>query len=140
MKRLTVSPWLRLGLRADALGSLGMGLWLLLFGSRLQAHYAIELWLLLSVGSVCVVYGSALVGLSLRAVVAQRVIACIVFGNALWLLASVWLVIGDVLAASAAGNRFIILQAAAVAGFILLQSYGWRQSLGTEPARTLRAA
>jgi hypothetical protein len=124
---ITATPLLKLGFAVDGVGSISMGIALCLFADSLGAMFAIAPSWLFGVGVVCLLYGPLVGALSLRPRLPSALVLGIVIGNTLWVLASLLLAV-DGIGASAAGIGFILTQAAAVAGFVVLQALGWRQS------------
>lgn len=127
MTTITSSPLLKLGFAADSVGSISMGIALCLFADPLGTLFSIAPGWLLAVGAICLVYGPYVGFLARKTRMSRALVLAVIIGNSLWVVASLLLAM-DGVGASAAGISFILAQAAAVVGFVALQTLGWRDS------------
>jgi hypothetical protein len=118
---------LRLALRLDALASGTLGLVALPGAAALAEPLGLPTALLVPVGIFLLVYATALWLLASRPRINRRAAGVVVVGNLVWAADSVGLLLGDWLSPTTLGVAVIAAQAAAVAGFAVLQWAGLRR-------------
>lgn len=138
MNRVDVSGLLRLALAIDAVASAATGLAMSLFAIPLSIALQLPQPLLLGAGLFCLLYAVVLGFMTRQRRLPRTAVWTVVIGNLAWSSACVWLALGGLLAPNTLGIGFLLLQAAAVAGFAELQYFGLRRA-SAAPA-TLRPA
>jgi hypothetical protein len=128
MKTVHPSPLLKFALLADAVISGAMGVLQLSAAAALAALLDLPQALLLSTGEFLVIYALLLVGMATRAGLWPALVMLVVVGNALWGLACVALLLTGALSPNPLGTGFVLLQAAAVGVFAVLEWRGLRSS------------
>jgi hypothetical protein len=126
---------LRLALLGDALASGAVGLAALLGAGALVGPLGLPAALLKTVGLVLLPYAAGLAWLGSRERPARTAVLAVVAANALWVVESLAVAAGLVLAPTALGSGLVALQAAAVAGFAAAQAYGLRHRDAPQAAR-----
>lgn len=115
---------LRQALLLDAIvsGATGALLW---FGAGpLSALLGLPHPLLTGAGVFCVVYALALAVLARRSVIPRPLAMAVVAGNVAWVAASLWLPVSGLVSPTTLGTTFVVVQAAAVMAFAVLQRIG----------------
>lgn len=126
MRLIPPSSLLRLGLRVDAAGSGAVGLLHLAATKPLASLLAVPAGLVLGSGVFMLGYAAVLTLMASRPVLALWAVRTIVWGNSAYVLACLALaLIWPDLNVYAVSH--LLLQAAAVAGFVALQALGLRQ-------------
>lgn len=131
---ITVTPFLRNVLHADALISGAAGLLMMLGAPLLSPLVELPAQLLFWAGLVLVPFVAMLVVIARRATVSKLVMIDIIAINALWVVASFGLLVSGVVAPNALGIAFVVAQALAVAVFAELQFIGIRRALAAVAA------
>jgi hypothetical protein len=124
---ITVTPFLRNVLHADALISGAAGLLMMLGTPLLSPLLELPAQLLFWAGLVLVPFVAMLVVIARRATVSKLVMIDIIAINVLWVVASFGLLVSGVVAPNALGIAFVVAQALAVAVFAELQFIGIRR-------------
>jgi len=124
---ITVTPFLRNVLHADALISGAAGLLMMLGAPLLSPLLELPAQLLFWAGLVLVPFVAMLVVIARRATVSKLVMIDIIAINVLWVVASFGLLVSGVVAPNALGIAFVVAQALAVAVFAELQFIGIRR-------------
>lgn len=135
--RVTVSSWLRWGLRVDAVASAGTGLAFSLFAHPISTWFHLPAVGVFGVGLFCLLYAAIIGRMSLRTRLPRWAVWAVIGGNAIWAVDSVLLLTLDIIAPNQWGQVFVLTQAAVVFGFAEWQFLGMRRSL---PASTSLAA
>jgi hypothetical protein len=125
---ISLSPTLRLALRADALVSVGAGLMQVLGSASLPLLLGLPAPLLSWSGGFMFAYAASLVWLARGAVRPRALIAIIVFGNFAWADACVALWAFDLVSPTSLGAAWLLVQAAVVTALAVWQGIGWRSS------------
>lgn len=125
---ITVTPFLRNVLHADALSSGAAGLLMMLGAPLLSPLLELPAQLLFWAGLVLVPFVATLVVIARRATVSKLVMIDIIAINVLWVVASFGLLVSGVVAPNALGIAFVVAQALAVAVFAELQFIGIRRA------------
>ncbi|AMS43581.1 MULTISPECIES: hypothetical protein [Aminobacter] len=125
---ITVTPFLRNVLHADALISGAAGLLMMLGAPLLSPLLELPAQLLFWAGLVLVPFVAMLVVIARRATVSKLVMIDIIAINVLWVVASFGLLVSGVVAPNALGIAFVVAQALAVAVFAELQFIGIRRA------------
>ncbi|WAX94555.1 hypothetical protein N7E70_023265 [Aminobacter sp. NyZ550] len=125
---ITVTPFLRNVLHADALISGAAGLLMMLGTPLLSPLLELPAQLLFWAGLVLVPFVAMLVVIARRATVSKLVMIDIIAINVLWVVASFGLLVSGVVAPNAVGIAFVVAQALAVAVFAELQFIGIRRA------------
>jgi hypothetical protein len=125
---ITVTPFLRNVLHADALISGTAGLLMMLGAPLLSPLLELPAQLLFWAGLVLVPFVAMLVVIARRATVSKLVMIDIIAINVLWVVASFGLLVSGVVAPNALGIAFVVAQALAVAVFAELQFIGIRRA------------
>lgn len=125
---ITVTPFLRNVLHADALISGAAGLLMMLGAPLLSPLLELPAQLLFWAGLVLVPFVAMLVVIARRATVSKLVMIDIIAINVLWVVASFCLLVSGVVAPNALGIAFVVAQALAVAVFAELQFIGIRRA------------
>jgi hypothetical protein len=118
---------LRAFLKLDALGSGALGVLLAATGGLLADPLGLPTGLLVPAGVFLVPYAGWLWYLATRPTVSPAAARVVVTGNLLWIVASVTLVAAGWFSPTALGIGFVLVQAAAVAGFVAGQYAGLRR-------------
>lgn len=135
MSMLQHPMFLKRVLLADAVASGATGLLSLLAAAPLSAMLGLPGGLLRGAGAVLLPYALAVAWLALRrAAPARGAVWAVVAINAVWALDSVLLLVSGWVAPTALGVAFVLAQAAAVAGFAVLQAAGLRAPAGLAAA------
>lgn len=103
-----------------------MGLLLLAAGSALEPLLGLPVDLLRGVGAFLIPFAATLVWVSSRR--AAGLVRAIVWGNVLWVVASIVLLVSGLVQPTVLGEVFVLVQAAAVAGFAYLEQRGLRRA------------
>ena len=114
---------LRHALRLDAIVSGATGALLWLGAGPLSGPLGLPHALLTGAGVFCVVYALGLAVLARRADIPRPLAMAVVAGNIAWVAASLWLPVSEFVEPTLPGTAFVVVQAAAVAVFAVLQ---WR--------------
>lgn len=125
---ITVTPFLRNVLFADALVSGAAGILMMLGAPLLSPLLGLPGELLFWAGLVLVPFVAMLVVLARRVTVSRLLMIDIIVINALWVVASFGLLISGLVAPNALGIAFVVAQALAVAVFAELQFIGIRRA------------
>lgn len=125
---ITVTPFLRNVLHADALISGAAGLLMMLGAPLLSPLLELPAQLLFWAGLVLVPFVAMLVVVARRTTVSKLMMIDIIAINALWVVASFGLLLSGVVAPNALGIAFVVAQALAVAVFAELQFIGIRRA------------
>jgi len=131
------SPLLRYALLGDALASGATGLVACLGAVRLADPLGLPAELLVGAGLVLLPYAAFVAWLGSRPAPARPAVWAVVAVNAVWVLDSVLLLASGWVAPTALGASFVLLQAAAVAGFAGAQAHALRSS---PPGETIMAS
>jgi len=118
---------LRLALRLDALVTGANGAAYLLAAPVLADLLGLSPGLLRGTGAFLLAYGAAVWLIGTRRPLPAGAARTVVGLNALWATGSVVVVLTDALTATTAGDVWLVLQAAVVAGFAALQVAGLRR-------------
>ncbi len=132
---------LRRALLLDAAASGTMGVLLLLAAGPVAQPLGLPVSLLRWAGVTIVPFAALLVWVARRANLPRDLVRTIVGANALWVIGSVLLLASGWVRPTALGELFVLLQAAAVAGFAYLEYRGLRRDnarLRSAPATTGR--
>ncbi len=116
---------LRQVLLADAATCLAAGALMTVASGPIAGVTAIPQGLLFYAGLILFPVAAFMALIATRATMHPAAIALIVAGNAAWVAASLWLIVGEVIAPNGLGQAFIGAQAAIVA---LLSALEWRFS------------
>jgi hypothetical protein len=122
------SRLLRRSLQLDAVASGALGVLLVAAGPALGELLGIPVAVLVAVGLVLVAYAALLWILGTRRHLPTPASWAVVAGNLLWVAASVLVAAAAWWTPTAAGTAFVVVQAAAVALFAVLQFLGLRAS------------
>lgn len=126
MSHVSITPFLRMALRADAIASGTMGAALALAAGPLSELLGLPSSFLRIVGVVCLAWGVILWLVAVR----DRIRPALVWGiaglNAVWVADSVLLLASGWVAPTTLGVAFLLLQAVAVAAFALAQGLAIR--------------
>ncbi|CAN7289226.1 hypothetical protein [Aminobacter sp. LjRoot7] len=125
---ITVTPFLRNVLHADALISGAAGLLMMQGAPLLSPLLELPAQLLFWAGLVLVPFVAMLVVVARRTTVSKLMMIDIIAINALWVVASFGLLLSGVVAPNALGIAFVVAQALAVAVFAELQFIGIRRA------------
>ena len=125
---ITVTPFLRNILHADALISGAAGLLMMLGAPLLSPLLELPAELLFWAGLILLPFVAMLVVIARRATVSKLVMIDIIAINALWVVGSFGLLLSGVVAPNALGIAFVVGQALAVAVFAELQFIGIRRA------------
>lgn len=125
---ITVTPFLRNVLHADALISGAAGLLMMLGAPLLSPLLELPAQLLFWAGLVLVPFVAMLVVVARRTTVSKLMMIDIIAINALWVVASFGLLLSGMVAPNALGIAFVVAQALAVAVFAELQFIGIRRA------------
>jgi hypothetical protein len=113
---------IRTVLRLDAVASGAIGVLLLAFGWALDDVLGTPLALSVPAGVFLLVWATALIVLSTRPKVSRGAVREVVLVNTLWAIGSVVLVLAGWFDLTALGTAFLLVQAAAVTAFAVLQT------------------
>jgi hypothetical protein len=125
---LTPAPLLRLALRLDAAASGVLGLLMLLAAPAVAGLLGLPEGLLRGAGLTLLPYAAAIAWMAARASLPAWAVWAVIGINAVWVVDSLLLLLSGWVAPTALGIAFVLAQAAAVAGFALLQCYGLARS------------
>ncbi|GAA2851243.1 hypothetical protein EDC40_101507 [Aminobacter aminovorans] len=125
---ITVTPFFRSVLHADALISGAAGLLMMLGAPLLSPLLELPAELLFWAGLILLPFVAMLVVIARRATVSKLVMIDIIAINALWVVGSFGLLLSGVVAPNALGIAFVVGQALAVAVFAELQFIGIRRA------------
>lgn len=125
---ITVTPFLRNALFADALVSGAAGILMILGAPLLSPLLELPAELLFWAGLALVPFVAMLVVIARRAMVSKLVMIDIIAINVLWVVASFGLLLSGMVAPNALGIAFVVAQALAVAVFAELQFIGIRRA------------
>jgi len=125
---ITVTPFLRNVLHADALISGAAGLLMMLGAPLLSPLLELPAELLFWAGVVLVPFVAMLVVIARRAAVSRLVMIDIIAINIVWVVASFGLLVSGLVAPNALGIAFVVAQALAVAVFAELQVVAIRRA------------
>lgn len=128
MKRLTVSPLLRLALRLDALLSATAGAATLAARAPLQASLDLGAPAVTGLGVFMLAYGLTLGVLAARPTLPRALVLTVAIGNGLWALGTAAFGLGGPGTPTAFGLALVLGQAAVVAALAELQFLGYRRS------------
>ena len=115
---------LRHALLLDAIVSGATGALLWLAAGPLSGSLNLPYALLTGAGLFCIAYALGLAVLARRTVIPRPLALAVVAGNAAWVAASLWLPVSGLVAPTSLGTAFVLVQAAAVMGFAVLQWIG----------------
>jgi hypothetical protein len=135
MATLRTANTLRNVLYLDAITCFACGALMTLGASPVAAATAIPERLLFGAGASLFPIAAFMAFVAARAVRSLSALAAVIGGNLLWTLASVWLVLGSVIAPNSLGNVFILAQAAVVAGLTVLEIRGATRAIAPDGAR-----
>lgn len=124
---LTVTPFLRWALLADAVASGATGLLMLVLGDALQSLLGLPGLLLFGAGLFLLPYAALIAWLGLRPNVPRWALRAVIIGNALWALDCVLLAVTGLVSPSMLGVVFLLVQAVVVGAFAELQYVGMRR-------------
>lgn len=125
---ITVTPFLRNVLHADALISGAAGLLMMLGAPLLSTLLDLPAELLFWAGVVLVPFVAMLVVIARSTLVSRLVMIDIIAINVLWVVASFGLLVSGVVAPNALGIAFVVAQSLAVAVFAELQVIAIRRA------------
>ena len=125
----TLANWslLRLALLADAAASGAMGILLAAAADPLAAWFGLPVALLREVGLLLIPYAGLLVYLAGKQTTPRLPAQLIITGNVLWVIGSVALLISGLVAPTALGMAFVIVQALIVAILAEFQVMGLKR-------------
>ncbi|WP_029032831.1 hypothetical protein [Salinarimonas rosea] len=126
MTHVSITPFLRFALRADALASGAMGAGLAVAAGPLSDLLGLPAPFLRIVGAVCLAWAAVLWLLAARARIRTALGWAVAILNAVWVADSLLLLASGWVAPTALGVAFVMLQAVAVAAFALAQGLGVR--------------
>ena len=115
---------LRHALLLDAIVSGATGALLWLGAGPLAGLLGLPHALLTGAGVFCVVYALGLAVLARRADIPRALAMAVVAGNIVWVVLSLWLPVSGLVAPTTLGTAFVLVQAAAVMAFAVLQRIG----------------
>lgn len=118
---------LRRALHLDAIASGATGALLLVAAVPLTDVLGTAVWFERAVGGFLLGYAAAVLVVAARAVPARRPVLAVIAFNAVWTLDSLLFAVAGWFPLTAIGVAFVLAQAAAVAGFGLLQAAGLRR-------------
>lgn len=125
---ITITPFLRNALFADALVSGAAGILMMLGAPLLSPLLELPAELLFWAGIALVPFVAMLVVIARRATVSKLVMIDIIAINALWVVASFALLVSGLVAPNLLGIAFVVAQALTVAVFAELQFVGIRRA------------
>ena len=125
---VTITPFLRNALNADALISCAAGLVMMGGANFLSPFLELPAPLLFGAGLALVPFVAMLVVVARRQTVSRLVLIDIIAINALWVIGSVALLVSGAVAPNLLGILFVAAQAVAVALFAELQFVGMRRA------------
>lgn len=137
---ITITPFLRWALLADALASGATGLLLLVLGSQLQALLGLPGLLLFGAGLFLLPYAAVIAWMGQRRSVPRWALTAVIVGNALWALDCLLLAVTGLLSPTALGVMFLLAQAVVVGVFAELQYVGMRRVARAVPQARMSAA
>jgi hypothetical protein len=115
---------LRHALLLDAIVSGATGALLSFGAGPLSGLMGLPQALLTGAGVFCVVYALGLAVLARRADIPRPLAMAVVAGNLVWVVASLWLPVSGLVDPTTLGTAFVLVQAAAVMAFAVLQRMG----------------
>lgn len=124
---IPTSPLLRAALLGDAAASAAMGLLLTGAADALASLLALPEPLLRGAGLVLLPYAAIVAWLGARPSVPRWTVRGVIGVNVLWILESALLLVLGAASPNGLGTAFVLLQAAAVGAFALLQWAGLRR-------------
>lgn len=119
---------LRLSLRLDAVATAAMGLLFAAGSGLLDDLLGIPTAWLFGLGVFLVLFAGVVQYAATRAWNNRALVTEVIAANALWLVASITTVVAGWFALTTLGVVVVLLQAAAVAGFVALQTAGRRRA------------
>ena len=128
MNTLHVSSLLRFALRLDAVATAATGGAMLLFTTEMESLLHLPAVLMTYAGLFLLGYAAVIAVLSRRDTLPRWAVWTVIVGNALWATDCAALAFLGILAPSALGIGFLLMQAVVVAGFAELQYFGLRRS------------
>ncbi|WP_280155245.1 hypothetical protein [Piscinibacter sp. XHJ-5] len=128
MSLVSVSPFLRRVLVADALISAAAGLLMTLGAGLLQELLALPAALLLAAGLALFPWAACLLWLARRPSVPAAAVWTVIVLNVAWVADSAWVALGGSFQPNALGEAFIAMQALAVLALAELEFVGMRRS------------
>lgn len=134
MRTVLPSPLLRGALLLDAAISTAAALLHLAPGGHTAAWLGLPPALLTETGVFMLLWAAALLWLARSRTLAAPLVQALVLGNLGWALGCVAALATDLLAPTALGSAWLLLQAVAVLGFAVLQAAGLRRSAGAAGA------
>ncbi|WP_235835167.1 hypothetical protein [Piscinibacter terrae] len=136
MSHLTMTPFLRRVLKADAWISVAAGVAMSLGASVLQDVLHLPSSLLVAAGGALFPWAGFLLWLAAKAVVPSAAVWAVIALNALWFADSAWVSLGGAFQPNALGHAFIAAQAFAVLVLAELEFMGLKRA--TQPALSSR--
>lgn len=125
------SDLLRFALRLDGVASFAMGVLACAWPAGLASWIGTTATPVLAAGLFLLAYGLTVFWLGARATLPRWAAWTVIAGNALWTLESLLLTQTNWIAPGALGLTLLLGQAAAVAGFAVLQFHGLKRSVAT---------
>lgn len=125
---VSLSPFLRRVLVADALVSAAAGMLMALGAGWLQDLLALPSGLLLAAGLALFPWAAALLWLAREREVPRAAVWAVIVLNVLWIAESIWVAVGGSFHPNALGEGFIAAQALAVAVLAELEFIGLKRS------------
>ncbi|WP_018350521.1 hypothetical protein [Longispora albida] len=119
---------LRTALRLDSVVTTGNGLAYLAFAGPLHELLGPSAGLLRALGILLILYGAAVMLVSLPAAISRAATWTVVAVNGLWTVASIAELLAGGLDTTTAGSVWVVLQALTVGGFAGLQFLGLRSA------------
>ncbi|HEX6706486.1 MAG TPA: hypothetical protein VF169_17135 [Albitalea sp.] len=128
MSLVSMSPFLRRVLVADALVSAAAGALMAAGASVLQDLLALPSGLLLAAGLALFPWAAALLWLARQGEVPRAAVWAVIVLNVLWIVESAWVALGGSFHPNVLGEAFIAVQAMAVAVLAELELIGLKRS------------
>jgi hypothetical protein len=128
MSLVSMNPFLRRVLVADALISAAAGVLMALGAGWLQDLLALPSTLLLAAGIALFPWAACLLWLARKPAVPAGAVWAVIVVNIAWVVDSAWVALGGVFQPNALGQAFIAAQALAVAVLAELEFIGMRRS------------
>jgi len=128
MSLVSLSPFLRRVLIADALVSAVAGLAMAAGASPMQELFALPSSLLLAAGLALFPWAAALLWLARERDVPRAAVWAVIVLNVLWIVESIWVALGGSFHPNALGEAFIAVQALMVAVLAELEFIGLKRS------------
>ena len=129
MSIVSMSPFLRRALVADALISAAAGALMTLGAGLLQELLALPSDLLLVAGGVLFPWAACLMWMARKPAVPRAAVWAVIAINLLWVVDSVWVAAGGSFHPNALGQAFVAVQALAVFVLAELEFIGMRRSV-----------